>query len=134
LPKLAWLAVAIALAAILLVRVRRPGSGTSAPADKDEVTLNQLAKAGSDLSQPHLPEFFLYLPTEEDARAVAARFTAMGFSADVHAAARGSDWSCVLKKSMVLTPDTLRQLRREFTEVASAHGGEYDGWGAEVEN
>jgi hypothetical protein len=133
LPKLVWLALIIAVAAVLLVRLRRPGGAASVPPDKDAATLEQLVTAGSDLSRPHTPEFFLYLPTEASAQAVAARYTAVGFIADVHHAPKGSDWSCVLKKAMVLTPDTLRQLRREFTEVAAAHGGEYEGWGAEVE-
>jgi hypothetical protein len=133
LSKLVWLVLIIAIAAVLVAKLRRPGAGASVPPDKDEATLEQLAKAGSDLSRPHTPEFFLYLPTEGSAQAVAARYTAAGFTADVHHAPKGSDWSCILKKSMVLTPDTLRQLRQEFTEVATAHGGEYDGWGAEVE-
>ncbi len=133
-PRLFWVLLILTAGAFLLVRVRRSASDQPAAADKDALTLDHLKSAGSDLSLPHNPEFFLYLPTEAAARSVASRYAGQGFSADVHPAVSGSKWSCVLTKQMVLSAGTLHQLRGEFAEVAAAYGGEYDGWGAEVEN
>jgi hypothetical protein len=122
----------VAIAVFLLSR-RSPTQQVFPAADNDSLTLEQLERAGSDLSRPHEAEFFLYLPTEVAARAIADQFVLVGFAPDVHPSPTGSDWSCVLRKSMVLSRDTLGQLRREFVEAAAVHGGEYDGWGAEVE-
>jgi hypothetical protein len=132
-PRIAWLLLALVLVALVLRRfAARRTERPMATAGPDELVLNQLRKAGSDLSQPHRPEFFLYVPTEAAARAVAQRFEQEGFVSDVHPSPKRSDWSCVLSKTMVLTPSGLTQLRTEFVEVTRAYGGEYDGWGTEV--
>jgi hypothetical protein len=94
--------------------------------------LEKLQTAGSDLSQPHRAEFFLYLPNEAAARAVAQRFEQEGFVSDVHPSPKGSDWTCLLSKTMIPTPSALTRLRKEFDDVTGAYGGDYDGWGTEV--
>jgi Regulator of ribonuclease activity B len=125
---------AILAAALVLDAARRRTRGmTRTRINKDTMTLRQLALAGSDLARPHGAEFFIYLPTEQAARALATRFASEGFSYSLHSDPQGLDWICVLRKSMVLTPDALTRLRGQLTEIAAAYGGSYDGWGAEVE-
>lgn len=46
--------------------------------DLDQQVLDQLKKAGSDLSQPHNTEFFLYFPTEELANKASKNIVAEG--------------------------------------------------------
>ncbi|MEQ1934899.1 MAG: ribonuclease E inhibitor RraB, partial [Fimbriimonadaceae bacterium] len=48
----------------------------------DDEVLAQLKLAGSDLSKPHMVEFFLYLPTRESALAVGADLGS-GYQCDI---------------------------------------------------
>ena len=129
-----WLLLILIVAVIVWRRLarQRAGQQVTPTSQPDQLVLEHLRKAGSDLTQPHRPEFFLYLPNEPAARAVAQRFQQEGFGSDVSLAPERTDWACVLTKPMVLTLSELTQLRKEFNEVAGAYGGEYDGWGTEV--
>jgi hypothetical protein len=100
--------------------------------DPDAATIHQLQKAGSDLTKPHEPEFFLYLPTEVTARQVADSLTHLGFTTQAKHAEQGTDWLCRATKRMILTHDALAKLRLDFIALLTPLGGDYDGWGAEV--
>src|ERR1700686_994578 len=69
--------------------------------DPDQMVLEQLKKAGSDLSKPHNLEFFIYFPTKTDAMDIAPRIKEAGFAVDVRQAAQGSDWLCFATKTMI---------------------------------
>lgn len=103
-------------------------------ADPDGATLDELARAGSQLTRDHTVEFYLYFPTEAAAETVAASLRAEGFTTDVHRIEPDKDWtllaSCRMKPEMA----ALRAARVRFTALVQAHGGSYDGWGTQVEN
>lgn len=100
--------------------------------DPDEAVLTELNKVGSDLSKPHGIEFFLYLPSEADARQAAEQLTVDGFEVEVSQAAEGSDWVCLATKTMVPNLADLQQIRLKLERIAAATGGVYDGWGSPV--
>ena len=129
-PSLLWIALVVVAIALLAPRIIR--SRSHAPPDSDSQILAQLRKAGSDLAKPHHPEFFLYAPTEAGAQQVAGKLRADGFSTDVKHAATGTDWLCTARKELILTPDGLADLRRQFGALLASIGGHYDGWGTEV--
>jgi hypothetical protein len=104
----------------------------SFPDDLDGSVLNQLVQAGADLSKPHDPEFFLYLPDKSAAERVAETLRAEGFQSNVTRAAVGDNWLCLATKTMVLTHESMAALRKRFTSIVVEHHGEYDGWGTEV--
>lgn len=104
------------------------------PADGDAATLDELAHAGSDLTREHNIEFFLYLPDEESAQAVARQLQEEGAVVEVSQAADGSDWLCLVRQRMIPDMAGLRGFRERLTAVAHAYNGEYDGWGTEVED
>ena len=104
----------------------------SFPDDLDGSVLNQLVQAGADLSKPHDPEFFLYLPDKSAAERVAGTLRAEGFQVEVTRAAVGDNWLCLATKTLVLTHEGMTTLRKRFTAIVVEYRGEYDGWGSEV--
>jgi regulator of RNase E activity RraB len=101
--------------------------------DLDHQVLDQLKSAGSDLSSPHDIEFFLYFPTETAAREAAVGVEAEGCDVDVRLGADEKNWLCYATRRMVPKHDELARLRARFNELAQKGGGEYDGWGTNVE-
>lgn len=107
--------------------------GCSKQPDLDESVLIQLKKAGSDLSKPHKIEFFLYFPTEVAAEQAALRVRESGFEVAVKRAEKGADWLCFATKTMIPKLSDLQQIRCDFNSLATAAGGDYDGWGTGIE-
>src|SRR6185369_14901870 len=101
--------------------------------DQDQQVLDQLKKAGSDLSKPHNIDFFLYFQTEASASAAAKDIGGEVDSVKVELAADQKTWLCFAHKRMVPDHDKLVALRKHFDAVARQGGGIYDGWGTEVE-
>jgi regulator of RNase E activity RraB len=101
--------------------------------DLDQQVLDQLKKAGADLSKPHNIEFFLYFPTEDLANQAAKDVKGEGCDVKVQLGADKKNWLCFATKRMVPDHDELVRLRKRFNEIAHKRNGEYDGWGTEVE-
>ena len=125
------LAVVVVLALVWLT-VRQSAPEDTGAVDPDLSVLIQLQKAGSDLSQPHPIEFFLYFPTQQAAEQAADRVSSMGFHAEAQRAADDSAWLCLAKKEMVPEHAALQEITKTFTSLASELNGEYDGWGTPV--
>lgn len=102
--------------------------------DGDGSTLDELARAGSDLTRVHQIEFYLYFPTEEQATAAATLLRADGTQVEVRPPVDGGDWLCLATEPMRPELAPLRAWRERLTVLAESGGGAYDGWGTEVEN
>ena len=98
----------------------------------DQQVLDQLKKAGSDLSKPHGIEFFLYFPTEVSANDAAKDVKIDVDEVNVRLSEDKKNWLCFVAKRMVPNHDKLVELRRSFNEIANRGDGVYDGWGTEV--
>ncbi len=108
--------------------------GKAKKQDPDEQVIVQLEKAGSNLSLPHNIEFFLYFPSEEAANESASEIEPKGFKVEVKNAATGSEWLCFANKKMIPSLENLQETRIYFDKITASLGGEYDGWGTEIEN
>ena len=98
-----------------------------------EEVLQQLRENGSDLSNTHDFEFYLYLPTRKLATKAADNIRQSGFSAaDVSRSASSDAWLCAAKKTLVPEKADLADHARFFEQIATALGGEFDGWEAEI--
>jgi regulator of ribonuclease activity B len=87
-----------------------------------------------DLTRPADVDFYLYLPTEGHARSAAAVAMREGYTADVQAPLEGFDsWLCLLSRRMVPSEPAIAAVRERLEELASAFGGEFDGWEAAVD-
>jgi hypothetical protein len=103
--------------------------------DWDASLIERLRKSGSDPFQPHEVDFFMAMPSEAAGQAVAAILEAEGYRVDLHAAPDNPadhPFSLHATKALRLSVPGMRELTAHFKEVATAHGGHYDGWSAAV--
>jgi hypothetical protein len=103
--------------------------------DWDASLIERLRKSGSDPFQPHEVDFFMAMPSEAAGQAVAAILEAEGYRVDLHAAPDNPadhPFSLHATKALRLSVPGMRELTAQFKEVATAHGGHYDGWSAAV--
>ena len=99
---------------------------------KDLLLLDNLVKAGADLTEPRHVVHYVYAGDEPAARAVADEIAARGFSVEVrdpHPEHPGQ-WPVVAETHVVTTFDFVRETTDFFEAVAARHGAEYDGWEA----
>lgn len=126
------LSTLLVLALVGAYLVYRGQQGEAARRDVDATTLAELARAGSDLAQPHDIEFYFYLPSQEQAAAIAAVLGREGYGIRMEPSDEGADWLCLATRQMLPDRDALHALRTRFVALAETHGGAYDGWGATV--
>ncbi len=107
--------------------------GCAKKPDPDELVLIELKKAGSNLSKPHKIDFYLYIPTQTSAEQAAQQVRAAGFQAEVRKAAKGDNWLCLAKKTMVPELVALQKITQDFNALAGSLNGVYDGWETGVE-
>lgn len=129
---LSLLLVLGAIGLFLYLRGRSAEVAASRIADPDAAPLEELARAGSDLTRPHDLEFFLYLPSEAAAERVAEELRRRGLAVTRSPELESQDWLCLATMRQVPTLESLREFRRTFTALAEAEEGVYDGWGATV--
>lgn len=101
--------------------------------DLDKVVIDQLQKAGSNLTKPHAIDFYLYFPDKPVALEAAAKMAKAGFQVKFGKAAKGDKWLCIARKSLVPELPAIQEIGRNLTEMATSLKGEYDGWEAGVE-
>ena len=100
--------------------------------DGDQQVLDQLKKAGSDLSKPHNIDFFLYFPTEPSAKEASKDIAGEVDTVKAELAADKKNWMCRANKRMVPNHDNLVAMRKRFDQIARKGNGVYDGWGTQV--
>ena|SRR5215469_5237357 len=90
--------------------------------------LQTLQKMGSDLTQKHSFDFYLYLPTEPIAQAAAERVRKGQFSTEVVPGANGNNWLC--KATIRILPEEARldEIGGFFDRIAFELNGDFDGW------
>ena len=97
-------------------------------AGTDEEALESLREVGSDFSQVHPFDFYLYHPDEEGAESICNELAAHGFQIAVREGALGGEWLCFASFRMLPSIDNLTQFELLFEEITGVYGGEYDGW------
>ena len=101
------------------------------PQEADSLALRQLAGRGADLSKPRHVIHFVYFSDEASARAAADAIEEGSWRATVEPPGETiAEWSVKADGQRTVGPDTVAAFRSWFEAVASAHGGEYDGWEA----
>ncbi len=101
------------------------------PSFRTEV-LDQLHRMGSDVSQPHGFDFYLYLPSESAAQVAADKVRESDFTAEVTLGTKPGTWLC--KATATITPATalLDDIGAFFAQTADVLHGEFDGWESDV--
>jgi regulator of RNase E activity RraB len=100
---------------------------------QDARVIENLLQAGSDLSKPHNIDFFFYFPNEAQANAAAAEIAKLGYKVvAVDNAQDKSQWQVYATRTMAPQLEAIIAITQALEELASRHGGNYDGWGTEV--
>ena len=100
--------------------------------DLENEIQSQLAKQNSDISKPHLVDFYFYFPAEEAAHQVAGELEGAGFATTVRPGAQGPDWLCLATKRINPDDSELSEMEEWFEELAARFHGEFDGWESEI--
>jgi hypothetical protein len=100
--------------------------------EADRQTLTALREAGADLTKLTEVNFYLYFPTQAAAADAAAQAQTPELPARVVRAADGKAWLCFVSGTMVPTESAIHAASARLQAVATALGGDYDGWEAAV--
>lgn len=83
-------------------------------------------------AEPRPITHYFYFPVEREATRAAERLRAQGYTASCQKSVDGPDWLVLAAHNFVLTETSIETLRAAMEEIASRHGGEYDGWEVDV--
>jgi regulator of RNase E activity RraB len=87
-----------------------------------------LEEAGSDLSQPHPLEFFIYFDERADADAAAKALAGRGYGVEIEEEKIEGEWLLVATRESEVTEASVDALEAEIVAVADPAHGVYDGW------
>lgn len=113
---------------LLLVAVLAGGCGILNSADSDQAALDSLHEAGSDFTEVHPFDFYLYHPDQSGAEQICVQLRAQGFQVAVREGAVPGEWLCLASLSFIPSSDKLSELQDVFEALINQYGGEYDGW------
>ena len=101
---------------------------------KDLMILDQLMKAGANLTEPRHVLYYSYAPSEDVANAMRDEASTKGYTANVREPLPEypGQWSMVSEIKAVTSPDFVRDADDFFQDLADRHGAEFDGWEASV--
>jgi hypothetical protein len=103
-------------------------------ADSDRKVLANLAENGADLEQPHEIDWFLYFPTETQARAAERVLADHEYQVQVNPPPdEAEEWCVIGTLNVPLSTGYIATMTRMFEIFARDNGGTYDGWGAVIE-
>jgi hypothetical protein len=102
--------------------------------DQTALAREQLRSAGADLDMPHETRHFLYVPGVKSAQTVARALRRPDRRIEIETSARTGYWLVVVIQPLVITPDTMGDLRAELVSAAAPVGGEYDSWQVAIAN
>ncbi|NES25972.1 ribonuclease E inhibitor RraB [Micromonospora terminaliae] len=99
---------------------------------RDLLLMNEIAKRAADLSQPRHVIFYLYAPSDDIGRLIAAEARTHGFEAQVRQPLPEypGSWTVACETHVVLTPQFVRESVDLFEALAERHHADYDGWEA----
>jgi hypothetical protein len=98
-------------------------------ADPDQLQIEQLAKAGIDMSKPQEIAFTLHFAdAHNEAKACVSIYEKKFDVVSERPEKADEKWTCTATKTMVPELKILRKIRRDFEAIANANKGTYDGW------
>ncbi len=113
-----------------MIRGRAPHYGKftrTFPEDPDGDALFQVAKLGSDLSEPMEIDFIVAVPDEAAGKSVARAARAEDFVTEVGTDEDG-EWIVYCTRTMIASYESIVGAQDELRALAGPLGGEPDGW------
>lgn len=99
--------------------------------DEDAEALKHLSREGSDLSKVTDVRWYVYVPDEKAAVALAAGARTLGYEVDVRTSE--TQRLCICARNAVPTLERIRAMEQELDALATPLKGYVDGWEAAVQ-
>lgn len=97
----------------------------------DRRAIEELLRASSP-GAPHSVLHYVYFPAKRSASLAAEALRRHGFEVEERLGADGVNWLALARHRIVPSEESIGAARETVERVAAEHGGEYDGWEAEV--
>lgn len=98
-------------------------------ADPDQLQIEQLSKAGIDMSKPQEIAFTLHFAVAHDEAKACVSIYEKKFDVVSQRPEKADEkWTCTATKTILPDLKVLRKIRRDFEAIAAANKGSYDGW------
>lgn len=132
-PMLTAFLIALVLLCGALVLFAKDEPKSAVPKHPDATAVEQLERAGSNLTKPHNIVFYMYFPTSSGAWRTFDQLKAMKYEVEVRLPQEDiRQWQVQVTRSMRPNAKELESLRYFFEDMAASHGGEYDGWDTQI--
>jgi len=99
----------------------------------DAQAIAQLRASGVDATRPCELAHYIYFSSETDADPANQLLRSEGYSIELRPSATGEGWLSLVKHTIIPTSEAITSVREHLSELAAAHGGEYDGWEVRIE-
>jgi hypothetical protein len=96
----------------------------------DAQRIDQLVKAGGDVSKLYSLEFTLRFPTQKAAERAELQVIGFAFATKIERGRSADQWLLLATKKMYPVESDLSGLRDKLNAIAAGAGGTYEGWKA----
>ncbi|MDJ0521224.1 MAG: ribonuclease E inhibitor RraB [Planctomycetota bacterium] len=104
----------------------------SVPGEGDRKVLEQMKKAGADMSKPTDIRWYVYMPRTADAQAYAAKAREAGWKVEVDEGADENSWLCLCSRDAVPSLETIGKMKAQLASFAGGTEIDIDGWEAAI--
>jgi hypothetical protein len=94
--------------------------------DPDEAIIEQLRKAGLDLSSPFHIRYIFIATSEDSARQLSEELKPYNLNPEINQ--ESSVWKVAVAEEVVLDESSMKAKRAKFSSLAGNFGGKYAGW------
>jgi len=106
--------------------------GSYQSADPDQLQIEQLAKAGIDMSKPQEIAFTLhFVDAHNETKACVSIFEKKFDVESARPEKVDEKWTCIARKTMLPELKVLSKIRKDFEAIAAKNKGTYEGWNIE---
>ncbi len=99
------------------------------PEDEDGAALRNIARSGSDMSQPMVIDFAIDASSKAIALACLAAIEDAGFEGQLYQDEEDQRWAVYVAIRMIADYDGIMRTQKILGELVAEHGGTPDGWG-----
>ena len=118
--------------ALFLVLGLSHSFGSYQSADPDQLQIEQLSKAGVDMSKPQAMAFTLHFSDAHNLAEACVSIYEKKFDVEsIRPEKADEKWTCIARKTMLPELKVLRKIRKDFEAIAAKNKGSYDGWNIE---
>ena len=96
--------------------------------ESDQEAFDSLVDAGSDLTEVHPFDFYIYHENKAGAQHICGQLNQRGFETNVQDSVIEGEFLCLARYSFIPSIEKLTEFGDLFDELIDIHGGEYDGW------